>query len=210
MANESLLTLTRGFSSDLTKLSSLSFYAILSDETPVHLPWSVVKDRFGMNTDFLFIRKTTDQGIVNDGSHSILTLDSAHIDTGGWWSASSPNIFMAPNDDIEIAQFTCAMNVNSAAGGDEVARTIRIIYTTVTSNKYGDVHPIIATESLHTRDIGDNRVNDSQETVFTHLTMPYHVESGDQFVLAGGATGTTSPTVTDAWVSMMPLKYRRQ
>lgn len=206
MADSKLVNLTGADSGDLINPSSVFFLAILPDETPVAIPGSELQKRVSTKLG-VYLWTQTDQKVRNDGADQILTVDSPFYDPEGWWNASSPNILTCPNDSIKWAQANVHTYFNAGNGG---YRRSELRYTDTTSTKYTLAGPLLGASSLydlpgtHT----EYRPQGTQWAPFQLHTTPFYCESGDQFVIVGKSTGSTTPTLLEFWWSINPVKLR--
>jgi hypothetical protein len=212
MADSNLQGLTRAYSDDLVTINSLFFLATLPDGTPSNLPAHELRDRTGRPRGAL-LRAVGDFFVANDDSDVIATIDTVAYDDIGWSDANSLNILRNPDDEWEQVQFFFSVRWNNVAGGNQVRRSAKINYTTVSSNKYGTSWPTrYSTTSLSVVNIlrKDYRVNNANECAYFLLTPPIEVESGDQFIQVLEAGGTATPTILETHWGVIPYKLRRQ
>lgn len=213
MADSTLLNLTQAYSDDLTTVESFSFLAMLGDGTPVHAPATILQ--FGDSGDAPYFRSVTDRTYRTDAVRQSIVIDSPFDDIKSWWNSNSADYVRVPDDEYEsiLISMNALWTVNSDTSGVAL-RQIGVRYTVTTSDKYGQQFPRIWGSSLFVNRaaLQDERMNGTDWSFGRHtmLSLPIHVESGDQLEPYANITGTYSPALHDFWLQIIPYKRRRQ
>ncbi len=206
MADTTLLNLTGADSGDMVHAaSSVFFYTVLGDGTPVSISGTELRERISSPPGVL-VRKTTVQPIRNDSALDIIEMDSPMFDADGWWDADSANILSSPSDKVEWARATYTFVYT---GGSAGVRTCRFHYTDVTSTKYTAEYPLVGASSVHqSRGFqSDRRALSTNNAAHTIVSPPFYVESGDQFIMHGICNGNTPYMLKGFW-SIDAVKLR--
>lgn len=211
MADSNVLGLTAATSQ--TVASSVLFFGLLPDLTPVAVPGNELQTRISMPSPGVLVRHAPTQEVAGDLSRVILTISSVIYDDDAWWDSASTNVLRVPNDKYDMAQawwFYETENNSPDNTADNVYTDIR--YTDATSNDKGYSYPLKGVGSASTNS-GLRRRSIPSESgggtpKSTYQTVPFYISSGDQFTVNMYTNLVTTVTVNEVWWSIRPTRLK--